>query len=381
MVKKEYLPLGQGARDGDGTSLTVLGASLAAFAAFPAIKHIVITVPERGEAAARKAIPARFFAPGSRPEILFAPGGPTRRSSVHHALSLLAAYQPAYVLIHDGARPWVDAPLIERVIAMVQKHRAVVPLLPLLETPKETGEDGFVKRHLRRAGIGAAQTPQAFAFPEILRAHEKAAERVREQGAAEYTDDAEVWGEFCGPVAAVPGSPENKKITYPEDLMGQNIIRVGLGQDLHRLVQGRRFLLAGVELEADKGELGHSDGDVLAHAVTDAVLGAAALGDIGALFPPSDPRWKDADSMELLRTAFGKAKEQGWRLRNLDCVVTCEKVKVAPCRERIRASLAAALGAGPEAIFVKGKTAEGLGPIGAGEAVAAEAICLLEKIS
>ncbi|GHV91717.1 2-C-methyl-D-erythritol 2,4-cyclodiphosphate synthase [Spirochaetia bacterium] len=158
------------------------------------------------------------------------------------------------------------------------------------------------------------------------------------------------------------------------------MIRVGLGRDLHRLVQGRRFLLAGVELEADRGELGHSDGDVLAHAVTDAVLGAAGLGDIGALFPPSDPKWKDADSMELLRIAFGKVKEQGWRLQNLDCVVTCETPRLIPYRERIRASLAAALDAGPAAIFVKGKTAEGLGPIGAGEAVDAEAICLLEKI-
>ncbi|GHV62479.1 2-C-methyl-D-erythritol 2,4-cyclodiphosphate synthase [Spirochaetia bacterium] len=157
------------------------------------------------------------------------------------------------------------------------------------------------------------------------------------------------------------------------------MIRIGLGRDLHRLVQGRRFLLAGVELEADRGELGHSDGDVLAHAVTDAVLGAAGLGDIGALFPPSDPRWKDADSMELLRIAFGKVKEQGWHVVNLDSVVTCERPRLIPCRECIRAALAAALEAPLEAIFVKGKTAEGLGPIGEGAAVDAEAVCLLEK--
>jgi 2-C-methyl-D-erythritol 2,4-cyclodiphosphate synthase len=156
------------------------------------------------------------------------------------------------------------------------------------------------------------------------------------------------------------------------------MIRVGLGRDLHRLVQGRRFLLAGVELPSDRGELGHSDGDVLAHAVTDAVLGAAGLGDIGAFFPPSDPKWKDADSMELLRTAFGKVREQGWRLLNLDCVVTCEKPRLLPYRERIRAALAAALNADIGAIFVKGKTAEGLGPIGEGAAVDAEAVCLLE---
>jgi 2-C-methyl-D-erythritol 2,4-cyclodiphosphate synthase len=157
------------------------------------------------------------------------------------------------------------------------------------------------------------------------------------------------------------------------------MIRIGLGRDLHRLVPGRRFLLAGVELASDRGELGHSDGDVLAHAVIDAVLGAAALGDIGAFFPPSDPKWKDADSMELLRIAFGKVKEQGWHLVNLDCVITCERPKIIPYRDQIRAALAVVLEVSPEAIFIKGKTAEGLGLIGEGVAVVAEAVCLLEK--
>jgi 2-C-methyl-D-erythritol 4-phosphate cytidylyltransferase len=224
-IKKEYLPLGHDFLDDDGKPLTVLGASLSAFAAFPEIKTIVITVPADGELAARNAVPARFFAatgsgegPCNKPRILFVPGGPTRRSSVHHALSLLAAYNPAFVLIHDGARPWVDHSLIERVIAAVLIHQAALPLLPLLETPKEIGEDGFVKRHLRRANIGAAQTPQGFAFPAILRAHEKAAERELRES-FDYTDDAEVWGEFCGPVAVVAGSPENRKITFPEDLL------------------------------------------------------------------------------------------------------------------------------------------------------------------
>ncbi|GHT61979.1 2-C-methyl-D-erythritol 4-phosphate cytidylyltransferase [Spirochaetia bacterium] len=226
-VKKEYLPLGPDILDGDGKPLTVLGASLIAFAAFPEIKTIIITVPADGEFAAQQAIPARFLAAAhGGPAIFFVPGGPTRRASVHHALSFLAAINTpcaAYVLIHDGARPWVDRGLIERVIAAVKKHRAVVPLLPLSETPKEIGEDGFVKRHLRRANVGAAQTPQAFAFPKILRAHERAAEQELrnngDQGSHEYTDDAEVWGEFCGSVAVVSGSPENRKITYPEDLL------------------------------------------------------------------------------------------------------------------------------------------------------------------
>jgi 2-C-methyl-D-erythritol 2,4-cyclodiphosphate synthase/2-C-methyl-D-erythritol 4-phosphate cytidylyltransferase/2-C-methyl-D-erythritol 2,4-cyclodiphosphate synthase len=158
------------------------------------------------------------------------------------------------------------------------------------------------------------------------------------------------------------------------------LIRAGLGRDLHRLVPGRRFLLAGVELEADFGELGHSDGDVLAHAVADALLGASALGDIGALFPPAEAQWKDADSMTLLRTVFGMVKGEGWRLVNLDCVVCCEKPRLLPYRDRIRHALALALEAPVEAVFVKGKTGEGLGPVGEGLAVEAEAICLLERI-
>ena len=155
--------------------------------------------------------------------------------------------------------------------------------------------------------------------------------------------------------------------------------KIGLGRDLHRLIEGRPFLLAGVHLPFHKGEDGHSDGDVLAHAVMDALLGAAALGDIGELFPPGDPAWKDADSMENLRLVWSKVKAEGWRLGNLDCCVICEKPKVLPYREPIRAALAAALETDIESVFVKGKTGEGLGPIGEGLAVETEAVCLLIK--
>jgi 2-C-methyl-D-erythritol 2,4-cyclodiphosphate synthase len=157
------------------------------------------------------------------------------------------------------------------------------------------------------------------------------------------------------------------------------MIRVGLGRDIHRLVQGRRFLLGGIELVSDRGEWGHSDGDVLAHAIIDAVLGAAGLGDIGELFPPSEAAWKDADSLKLLKTAFGLIKKAGWGLINLDCVIICDKPKLLPYRDRIRASLAETLGAPEERIFVKGKTNEALGPLGNGYAVEALAVCLLER--
>jgi 2-C-methyl-D-erythritol 2,4-cyclodiphosphate synthase len=155
--------------------------------------------------------------------------------------------------------------------------------------------------------------------------------------------------------------------------------RVGLGRDLHRLVKGRRFLLAGVQIPARRGELGHSDGDVLAHAVSDALLGAAGLGDIGELFPPSEAAWKDADSMALLRSAFSLVKKSGWHLANLDCVVNCERPVILPYRDEIRYALAEALEAQADAVFVKGKTSEGLGPVGKGRAVEALAVCLLEK--
>jgi 2-C-methyl-D-erythritol 4-phosphate cytidylyltransferase len=222
-VKKEYLPLGSGIDDADGQPLTVLGAATGAFAANPHISLIVITVPfgvEYGQRAARAALPSSLFVPGKRPPILFVPGGPTRRASVHNALSLLSAYNPGYVLIHDGGRPWVDGILIEKTIEALLRHQAVTPLLPLTETPKEFDQAGFITRHLRRSSVGAAQTPQGFAFQELLRAHTLAAEReIRDR--YEYTDDAEVWGEFIGPVAVVEGSPRNKKITFPEDL--QNV--------------------------------------------------------------------------------------------------------------------------------------------------------------
>jgi 2-C-methyl-D-erythritol 4-phosphate cytidylyltransferase/2-C-methyl-D-erythritol 4-phosphate cytidylyltransferase/2-C-methyl-D-erythritol 2,4-cyclodiphosphate synthase len=220
-VKKEYRPL-PGRFDSQGNPLTVLGAAAAVFALIEGICCIVITVPPGGEQAAREALSPLPEPPASAMRlsggrVCCVPGGLTRRASVHNALDALKAAAPSYVLVHDGARPWVDEALVRRVIAAVLKHDAVVPLLPLTETPKEIDDTGFVRRHLKRAQIGGAQTPQAFAYPAILLAHERAAVREREEGVS-YTDDAEVWGEFAGPVAVVAGSPQNKKITFPEDL-------------------------------------------------------------------------------------------------------------------------------------------------------------------
>jgi 2-C-methyl-D-erythritol 2,4-cyclodiphosphate synthase len=157
------------------------------------------------------------------------------------------------------------------------------------------------------------------------------------------------------------------------------MLRIGLGRDLHRLVPGRRFLLGGVELPSPVGEQGHSDGDALVHALIDALLGAAGLGDIGELFPPTDAAWKDADSLRLLAIAFNKVKAAGWSVVNIDAVVTCERPKLLPHRAAIRASLATALELPVDAVFVKGKTNEGCDALGEGRAVEALVVCLLER--
>jgi len=219
--KKEYRLL--------DNSLTVLGAAVCAFAAVPLVQTIVIAIPENDEKIARQSLPPGIFNV-EKPEILFAAGGETRRASVYNALALLKGRNPGYVLIHDGARPWVSVPLIERIIDAVKKYNAVIPIVPITDTPKECespfwelqqenpendGSPAFIKSHLKRANTGAAQTPQAFAFPQILYAHEKAAKLEQE----EFTDDAEVWGKFYGPVAAIAGEQKNLKITFPQDLL------------------------------------------------------------------------------------------------------------------------------------------------------------------
>lgn len=217
--KKEYRPLGKNLRS-DGKPITVLDSAVRAFRSVPRVGIIVITVPvqgEQGENAARGALDPLFLGPTVHPPILFVPGGSSRRSSVHHGLTLLAAYHPDFVLIHDGARPWIGPTLINRTIDAAIQFRAVIPGMNLLETPKEIDPSGQVVRHLRRASVVSAQTPQGFAFPEILRAHELAGEEELTFG-REFTDDAEVWGSFIGPVTVIPGETENRKITFPEDL-------------------------------------------------------------------------------------------------------------------------------------------------------------------
>jgi len=203
-IKKEYQKL--------NSNNTVLGSAVSAFASVPSIELIVIAVCADTQDAARDSL-----APGTlsaqRPKVLFVNGGESRRASVFNALSLLSQFSPCYVLIHDGARPWVTSELIRSTLESVKKHGAVIPLLGFTDTPKEY-DSNFITRHLKRSNTGIAQTPQGFKFPEIFYAHQKAAE-IKDE---EFTDDAEIWGRFCGPVAVIPGDPENRKITFREDI-------------------------------------------------------------------------------------------------------------------------------------------------------------------
>lgn len=206
-VKKEFVKLPGGN--------TVLGSSVRVFASFPLVQNIIISIPENSEAEARNALPQQFLE-SQKPKIIFVKGGDTRRASVYNALCALADSAARYVLIHDGARPWVSVPLVKNLLAAAEKNDAVIPVMQVTETPKElkiSGRDWKITRHLKRAGVCTAQTPQIFKFPQILEAHKKAAQLDEE-----FTDDAEIWGRFCGLVAAIPGEPENRKITFKEDL-------------------------------------------------------------------------------------------------------------------------------------------------------------------
>ena len=213
--KKEFRL--SGAVDIDGTPLSVLGSSILPFFDHPAITHIVVTVPQGEAPRARSLLPSRFFAPGAK-SLSFVAGGSSRRESVLKALESLKDAAPTKVLIHDGARPWVNRELVDRILQALETSDAVIPVLQLTETPKELDDNGRIIRHLDRSHTVVAQTPQAFAYRAILDAHHEEARLVAEGRADNSTDDAELWGSYCGAVQAIPGIPQNRKITFPTDL-------------------------------------------------------------------------------------------------------------------------------------------------------------------
>lgn len=347
---------------GDGT---VLGRSLRAFDACPLIGEIVV-VTGRDDALAR-----REAAACAKP-VRLVPGGATRAES---ALAGVRAASGTLVAIHDAARPFVSEEVITAAIEAAEQTGAAAPAVAVKDTVKVAAADGRVLNTPDRSTLFAVQTPQCFRRELYLRA----LDAVSEDKADLVTDDCSLF-ELAGlPVVLTPGDYANLKITTKEDLKGESTMRIGHGYDVHRLVEGRRLILGGVDIPYEKGLLGHSDADVLLHAISDALLGAAALGDIGKHFPDTDPRYEGADSLRLLQEVGNLVRQAGYTVGNVDATVLCQAPKLAPHIQTMRANIARALDVPVECISVKATTEEHLGFTGQGQGIAAHAVALLES--
>jgi 2-C-methyl-D-erythritol 4-phosphate cytidylyltransferase/2-C-methyl-D-erythritol 2,4-cyclodiphosphate synthase len=306
-----------------------------------------------------------------------AKGGATRQASVHAGLEALAAKKPDVVLIHDAARPFVSPALISRAIEAAGRTGAAIPAIPVADTIKLIGETGNVEATPERARLRIAQTPQAFRFDVILEAHRRAAR----EGRADFTDDAAI-AEWAGlTVATFEGDVANMKLTTPEDFIREEArlasqigdIRTGTGYDVHAFGEGDHVMICGVRVPHTRAFLAHSDGDVGLHALVDAILGALADGDIGSHFPPTDPKWKGASSDRFLRYAVDRVSARGGRIANLEVTLICERPKIGPLRDTMRARIAEITGLDISRIAVKATTSERLGFTGREEGIAATA--------
>jgi 2-C-methyl-D-erythritol 4-phosphate cytidylyltransferase / 2-C-methyl-D-erythritol 2,4-cyclodiphosphate synthase len=354
---------------------TILQMSVEAFATHPRVTEVVVALP-----ADLIGQPFPWLARAGTTRVIT--GGARRQDSVAAAFDA-ARTDADIVLVHDAARPFVSADLIDRCIDAAAAHGAAIAATPVSDTVKRVVRhaSGYaIEGTIPRDSIFLAQTPQAFRRDVLGRAIALGRE------GAQATDEASL-AELAGDrVSVVEGEADNVKITTAADLerarlrhAPARIDRVGTGYDLHRLVAGRALILGGISIPAEKGALGHSDADVICHAVTDATLGAACLGDIGRHFPDTDAQWKDASSIELLRQAVASIHRAGFQIVNVDVVVILERPKIAPHLLDIRGSLAAALAIEVEQVSVKGKTNEGVDAVGRGEAIAAHAVALLRQ--
>jgi 2-C-methyl-D-erythritol 4-phosphate cytidylyltransferase/2-C-methyl-D-erythritol 2,4-cyclodiphosphate synthase len=378
---------GRGARLGAGVpkqlltigGQSILHRSVMLFAGHERIDEVVVVLPP--ELAAD--VPADLQTPGM--PLTIVAGGARRQDSVRNGFDAVRG-RADVIIIHDAARPFASAGLISRTLDAAVESGAALAALGASDTVKLTRSPDpaghiVVERTVPRERVYLAQTPQAFRA-EILAAAVEAG-----RGDAVATDEAALAEAAGFPVRIVAGEPTNVKITTMTDLKAAEAFaglagapaaaRVGTGYDLHRLVEGRPLMLGGVTVPFEKGLAGHSDADVLAHAITDAVLGAVAQGDIGRHFPDTDPRWKGASSMAMLAHAVALARETGFEVVNVDAVVVAERPKLAPHLGAICASLAAVLGIETARVSVKGKTNEGVDAIGRGEAMAVHAVVLL----
>ena len=357
---------------------SILQRSVEAFLSHPRITDVIVAVP-----ASIAASPPSWLG-----TVRVVTGGDTRQASVANAFDAVAL-QSQIVLVHDAARPFVTADVISRAIDGAAEHGAAIVAVPVNDTLKRVAAGGaapLIVETVPREQIYLAQTPQAF-HREVL---EQAVALGR--SGVEGTDEA-VLAERAGYRGTiVAGDTSNVKITTPSDLeaarardqknaLATSAGRIGIGYDLHKLVDGRPLTLGGVTIPFERGAEGHSDADAACHAVTDAILGAARAGDIGQHYPDTDPRWKGVSSIVLLRDAVTFVRAQGWTVENVDVVIVLERPKLGPHKAAMEQQLAEAIGVPRDAVSVKAKTNEGMDAIGRGEAVAAHAVALLTRRS
>ncbi len=355
---------------------SILQRSTDAFLRCDVIDSIVVALPHELAAA-----PPAYLRSASKP-LFVVEGGERRQDSVRRAFDRVEP-ETEVAVIHDAARPLVSDAVIRRTVAAAFATGAAIAAVPVRDTVKRAGNNRTIVETLPREQIYLAQTPQAFRIEVLRDALAMAGDATDEAALAEQAGHA---------VQLVDGDPRNMKITTADDLeIAERLIRgaadrapgaglrVGNGYDLHTLAAGRPLILGGVTIPFDKGLLGHSDADVICHAVTDAILGAAGAGDIGRHFPDTDPAWKGADSIELLRRAANVVAAAGFSVVNVDVVVIAQRPRLAPHVDAIRARLADALGCDAGQVSVKGKTNEGVDSIGAGESIAAHAVALLAR--
>ena len=356
---------------------TVLHRSIRAFAQCPQVDEIVLVAGKN-----RAFVEAQ--AADCKKPVQIVTGGATRAESAKNGV--LAA-RGTLVAVHDAARPFVSAAVIEAVLDAAKQCGAAAPAVPVKDTIKQAvrGDGKTVPAGCRventpdRSTLYAVQTPQCFDRAQYL----AALEELDAEKARLVTDDCSLFELTGRPVQLTQGDYANRKITTREDLprpapKEETKMRIGHGYDVHRLVEGRRLILGGVEIPFEKGLLGHSDADVLTHAVMDAVLGAAALGDIGQHFPDNDPAYAGADSLKLAQHVTRILSEHGYGIGNIDATVLCQRPKLAPHIPAMRANLAAAFGLPVDAVSVKATTEEHLGFTGEGLGIAAHAVALIE---
>jgi 2-C-methyl-D-erythritol 4-phosphate cytidylyltransferase/2-C-methyl-D-erythritol 2,4-cyclodiphosphate synthase len=343
----------------------VLRRALAAFTSHPGVSSVqaVIHADDRAQydelSAGLELLPAAL-------------GGATRQASVLAGIEALASPGPDIVLVHDAARPFASAALISRAIAAGEKTGAAIPALAVSDTVKSIAPDGTIGETLDRSRLRLVQTPQAFHFNRLRDVHRQAAAA----GLSDFTDDAGL-AEWAGlKVSVFDGEPGNIKLTTPDDFARAELsvladIRMGQGIDVHAFGPGDHVMLGGVRIPHDRALSGHSDADVVLHAVVDAILGALSDGDIGAHFPPSDPQWRGASSDRFLAFAVARVAARGGRIAHLDVSIVCEAPKIGPHRDAMRARIAQIAGIAPDRVAVKATTSEGLGFTGRGEGIAA----------